>query len=67
MGAVVIPGHFIGKEAEDGAQFRITLVLLNELPVPLKSLLGEFKIALSVELFVLLLLFGNFWRLPGRK
>jgi hypothetical protein len=60
MGAAVIPGHFIGKEAEAGAEFRVTPVFLNEFSVPLRDLLSELKIVQSVKLFVLLLLWGLF-------
>lgn len=66
-GAVVIPGHFIGKEAEDGAQLRVTSVFLDDLPVPPKSLLGELKIVLSVRVVCFAFALGDFWRLPGRK
>lgn len=31
VGAVVLPGHSIGKEVDDGAQFRVTPVFLAEL------------------------------------
>lgn len=53
-------GHFIGTEAEDGAQFRVTPVFLDGLPVPLKSLLGELKIVLSVRVVCFAFALGNF-------